>query len=266
MSRGDDIVVQQKGLSQEYLHMVERINRNYPAIKKDSENFYKAHSQFMQWTLDVACLTPIRSARQMLAEINKTKLAIEEAGFAVRKKRLEIAAKEEQRSTATGTNQALLDVEIDELGSQIANIDDNVKGAIRKISALMTQYRNILEKTGKKRLTERDFEDDEERYHILTAFNQALCAARARGGLIDEGNHIYLFQLGINGTDAQMEVTNYLESEQRYFMEGGKPEHETTLRWLDALAEKYKGCVRGYLDRRGMLLLDVSSLCRQGDA
>ena len=49
-------------------------------------------------------------------------------------------------------------------------------------------------------------------YHVMTCLKQALNAARARGGVIDEGNLIYLFDMGINSAQAQAEIYAYLEA------------------------------------------------------
>jgi hypothetical protein len=248
-------------LPKEYQGMVENINTHYPALKRDSNNFYKSHSQFMQFTLDVTCLTQIRSLKQILAEINNTKMALEESHYNLKKKRIEMKKKEKLLQEAKDDlDKEMLEVEIDELGSQIMNTSDYVMGAIRKMSSFVTQYNNIMESMGKTELTEQDYEEDEEKYHIMTAFSQGLHAARAHGGYIDEGNQIYIFQLGINGTQAQAEVSSYLNSEMDFMAKGGTPPHDNTLKWLEALAEKYKGCSRKYLQHRGMIVMDEKSL------
>ena len=72
------------------------------------------------------------------------------------------------------------------------------------------RYGGILVKVGKETITEEDYEREEARYHIMTCMKQALNAARARQGIIDEGNLIYLFDLGINAAQAQAEVFAYL--------------------------------------------------------
>ena len=184
----------------------------------------------MQFTLDVTCLTQIRSLKQILAEINNTKMALEESYYTLKKKKIEIKKKQKQLlETTDDIDKEMREVEIDELASQLRNTTDYVMGAVRKMSSFTTQYNNIMESMGKTELTEQDYEEDEEKYHIMTSFSQGLHAARAHSGYIDEGNQIYLFQLGINGTQAQAEVTSYLNSEMEYIAKGGTPPHEVTL-------------------------------------
>lgn len=247
-------------LPTEYCSMLERIESRYPALKRDTESFYKTQSQFMDNMLTVSAPTELRNLRQILAEIQKCKSALQEAYFNNKKKSVEIRRKAQDLESATGLDAELLEIEIAELRHQIANAEDYMKGAIRKISAYMTQYDGILEKTGKTELTEADFEEDEERYHIMKAFEQGLCAARSRGGWIDEGNQIYFYQIGINGMVAQAEVERYLLEEQKIIEAGQEPAHEMTTKFLEHCARKFKGCSRQYAERKGMTLLDRGSL------
>jgi hypothetical protein len=94
----------------------------------------------------------------------------------------------------------------------------------------------------------------------MTAFNQALTAARARGGLIDEGNHIYLFQLGINGALAQAEVTSFLEAEQNALNEGIAPSHDGIVKWLNLLADRFEQAPEQYAAQRNMQTFNDSLL------
>ena len=94
----------------------------------------------------------------------------------------------------------------------------------------------------------------------MTAFNQALTAARSRGGLIDEGNHIYLMQLGINGGVAQAEVTALLESENELIADNKAPTHDMLMNWLEALADRFVAAPEMYAQRRGMITFDPSTI------
>jgi hypothetical protein len=73
-------------VKKEYKTMLDNIHATLPAIKQSSSNFYKSHSQFMGVMLDVTAITPIRSVKHTLAEIDKTRMALEEAHLKMRKK------------------------------------------------------------------------------------------------------------------------------------------------------------------------------------
>jgi hypothetical protein len=124
----------------------------------------------------------------------------------------------------------------------------------------LDQYQAVLNALGKDHLTELDYEKDEVRYHIMTAFNQALTAARARGGLIDEGNHIYLFQLGINGAVAQAELTAFLQAEQEALNNGIAPSHEGIVKWLNLVADKFEKAPELYAAQRNLKILNTDLL------
>ena len=81
-------------VKEEYKGMLKNISTNLPAIKKSSSNFYKSHSQFMGVMLDVTAITPIRSIKHTLAELDKTRMALEEAHLKMMKKDIELREKE----------------------------------------------------------------------------------------------------------------------------------------------------------------------------
>lgn len=251
-------------LNKEYLGMVDHIKEHLPAIQNDSENFYKAGTQFKNVVLDVTDLTPVSSLRHILAVIDQTKMALEEAHVNLRKKQIELKRKQEQfDSMEDGYDKDLLEVDLIELTNHSRNIQNSVHGAVRKLSFFVTQYKAILEKMGKTEITEREVELEEDRYHIMTAMKQALTSARTRGGIIDEGNHIYLFDMGINGAVAQAEVFSYLKLEEELMQKGQLPTHDLTLEWLEHCANKFADCSRQYAEKRGFITLDQKSLVKE---
>jgi hypothetical protein len=138
-----------------------------------------------------------------------------------------------------------------------------MKGAIRKMSFLMTQYRSVLDHIGKDFITEEDYEREEKRYHVMTALKQALNSARPRGGVIDEGNSIYLFDIGVNVSHAQAEIFNYLKIENEMISKGQAPSHEMTVEWLEKCADKFQNCSEEFAKSRGFTILDEKSLTRE---
>ena len=72
-----DIDIQLPAAKPEYKSMLANIAEKAPAIRQASSNFYKSHSQMMSVTLDVTAITPIRSIKHTLAEIEKTKSALQ---------------------------------------------------------------------------------------------------------------------------------------------------------------------------------------------
>jgi len=251
-------------ITPEYKGMLEHINANLPAISRDSENFYKSASQFKNVTLDVTDLTPMGSLKHILAVIDRTRMALEEAHISVKRKQIELKKKTiEYDNAEEGPDKELLWVDIVEINNHLNNSENSVKGALRKLSFFTTQYQAIMQKLGKDEITEEDYELNESRHHVMTAMKQALNAARTRNGVIDEGNHIYLFDMGINGAVAQAEIFAYLQAEQEMLAKGEEPTHELTVRWLEACADKFADCGAKFAELRGFIPLDKKSLAKE---
>ena len=256
-----DIDIQLPMSKPEYKSMLANIKEHAPAIRQASSNFYKSHSQMMSVTLDVTAITPIRSIKHSLAEIEKTKAALQESYF--RMKKDEVKLKKLERKLLDETDpleQEMLEIKITEKQAQAASSRGYVEGAVRKLNFFTNQYDNLMEKIGKEKLTEEDYELEEIKYHIMTCMKQALNSARPRQGVIDEGNMIYLFDLGINAAQAQAEVFAYLEWENKIIQEGNAPEHRHTVQWLEACADKWAHCPADFANSRGFNLLDKTSL------
>jgi hypothetical protein len=245
----------------EYNLMLKNIQDRMPAVTRDTSNFHKSHSQFMSVTLDVTAITPIRSIKHTLAEIDRTKSALQEAYIGLRKKQNELKKKERELESCTDAlDRELLEIEILELNSHLEGTQNHVNGALRKMNFMVNQHKQLLEVVGKNEITEEEYEKEEARYHIMTCMKQALNAARSRNGMIDEGNLIYLFDLGINAAQAQAEVFAYLNMENQLISNGTAPTHEMTMRWLEACADKWQQDPATFAARRGFSVFDRSSL------
>lgn len=245
----------------EYNLMLKNIQDRLPAVERDTSNFHKSHSQFMQVTLDVTAITPIRSIKHTLAEIDRTRSALQEAYISMRKKQVELKKKQEALAAcADPLDREMLEIEILEINSHLEGSQNHVNGALRKMNFFVNQHKQLLEKVGKNEISEEDYEREEARYHIMTCMKQALNAARSRNGMIDEGNLIYLFDLGINAAQAQAEVFAYLNMENQLISNGQAPTHEMTMRWLEACADKWQDDPAKFAARRGFSVFDRSSL------
>jgi hypothetical protein len=256
-----DINIHLPAARPEYKSMLANIQEKAPAIAQASSNFYKSHSQMMSVTLDVTAITPIRSVKHSLAEIEKTKAALQEGYFRMKKDEVKLK-KIERKITQEEDHleRELLEIKRDELIAKAESSRGYVEGAIRKLNFFTNQYDSLMEKLGKDTLTEEDYEEEEIKYHIMTCMKQALNAARSRNGMIDEGNLIYIFDLGINAAQAQAEVFSYLQWENELVKQGKAPEHHHTVQWLEGCAEKWKHCPTDFANSRGFQIMDRTSL------
>ena len=245
----------------EYRSMLQNIDAKAPAVAQATSNFHKSHSQFMGVTLDVTAITPVRSIKHTLAEIDRTRSALQEAYIGMRKKENKLKKLERKlEKEDDDLERELLEIKIVEAKAHLISTQDHVQGAIRKLNFFTNQYDNLMKKLGKEHLTEEDYELEEVKYHIMTCMKQALTAARSRGGSIDEGNMIYIFDLGLPAAEAQMEVLAYLSWENEMMANGKAPQHSDTLAWLEKCADKWAHCPAKFAESRGFQLLDKTSL------
>jgi len=251
--RMDDLVVIKNELCDEekYVTILDEIGEMIPEIDRSTKLFNKSQSHFMDNMLTVSHITPIRNLRQILAEVKNTRMALAEAYYSFEKIKLDLEEKKIYLLSLQGIPKRRVELEVKEIEWKLSCLRENVNGAIRKLGNYAKQYRLIQETYNLQNFTEDDFEEEEERYHITKAFQQGLSAARAHGGYIDEGNQIYLEQVGINGTVAQVCVTNYLNQEAIMVGNGVEPTHEMQLEFLLSMAEKFKGCSKKYAQWKG---------------
>jgi hypothetical protein len=247
----DPLVALQKP---EYQEMLAVINDSALEIQRTTQIFNKTQSQFMDNMLTVSHLTPFRNLRQVLAEMTRTRSALNEAYFNLELKKIKV---ERLKYKLLGENDAFkckeLEIKIQQAEYQIASSMEYVNSAIRKMANYTAQYNSIKKQLPD--LSEKTFEEQEERYHIMKAFEQGLCAARSHGGFIDEGNQIYLHQVGINGSLAQVEMSKYLNWEYSTIDKGGEVTHEDQLKWLESMADKFKGCATKFAEYKGMTVM-----------
>jgi phosphopantetheinyl transferase (holo-ACP synthase) len=230
---------------EEHLPMLEKMQELMPVIQKHSNNFMKTQSQFMDNMLTVNHHTDMRNMRQILAEVNSTMNALREAYFKIKKENVKIEMlKRDMEKETDELKKELLAIKIDEKLSNQSVSQQYISGAIRKVTNHISNFENILKTKNMTEFDEKDFEDEEEEYHIKRAFMQGLCAARSHNGIIDEGNQIYCENVGINGGVAQREVTKYLIKEEELYKAGQEPTYEMYEEFLTKMAEKFKGCAK----------------------
>lgn len=251
----------------EHKEMLGTIQENLPEIQRASSLFYKTQSQFMDNMLTISHPTPIRNLRQIAAEYNRTKDALRENHFKFKKQEIELKIKQrEYQREQDELKKELLLIEINEILSNAEVTKGYISGAIRKLTNYSEQYKAILKTHNIENFNEVDFEQEEEKYHIMKAFDQAVCAARTRNGVIDEGNMIYLTQIGINGSSAQKQIHLYLIEEGKLLSQNQEPSHEMYLEFLQKMYEKYKGSASKYAHYKGMIgTMTKHALIKEGD-
>lgn len=237
----------------EHRAMIENISEKMPEVIRGTSFFGKQQSQFMDNNLTISHYTPMRNMNQSLAQITKTREAIQENMIKLKRKEIEIEIKERDiEKTDDQLQKKLLAIDIAELQNHLAVSRLYISGAIRELSNYMNQYSAMMETHGLNGWNEETFDQAEEQHHIMKAFEQAYCAAVSGRGGFDEGNMIYITQLGINGHTAQKDLQVYLYEEDQMLKMGKDPTHEMFRRFLHRMAEKHKGCSSEFSKYKGL--------------
>ncbi|MBD3354345.1 MAG: hypothetical protein GF364_22875 [Candidatus Lokiarchaeota archaeon] len=239
--------------------MLDIIQQNLTKVKADTSNFNKRQSAFMDNMLTVTQMTPLRRARQCLSEIERSMMALRTSYFKMKKEKVKIKnikkkiqLLEKNNDGDDDLNIEMAQIKLEEKEANLEHSQGYISGAIRKVTQLIEQYNSILEKAGVEEFTEEAFEKEEEEYHIKTALIQAICAARARGGVIDEGNHIYLQQIGLNGATVQRDLNELFRLEQQLLEQGKAPTNELVMEFLEKAYRGYKGCSERFAQWKGL--------------
>jgi len=257
----------------EHQDMLNYIEKNIPEVTRELSLFGKSQSQFMDNQLTVSHLTPKRNIRQVLAELNATMSAYRENYIECEKKKIEIdILKEDLEEEKNDLKKKLIKLDIKKKVNELEYIKNYVSGAIRKMTNYMEQLQSIKEKYNIKDFSEKSFEEEEEAYHISKAFQQGICAARARGGLggggIDEGNMIYLEQIGISGALANELVQNFFEREKQMIDDKKHPQdvYALYLQFIREVCDFFKGSYKQLAKFKGMTgNISEKALLKEGD-
>lgn len=247
----------------EYQLMAKELQQNLPMIRDACSHFGKNQSQFMDNFLTISHPTPLRNCRQILAEMNKLLEAMNEAYYSISKKKIKIKKLQKKLiSKKDSLDKEEIELEIYHETASINTTMLYVEGALRAITNYREQYTQILNNAGYSDISEIDFETEEEKYHIMKAFEQALCAARSRGGIIDEGNHIYFSQLGVNGAMAQNFISKYLDMEQQALKNNSIIDAKFQQGFLKEMADYFKGCSEKVAEYKGQALKTEKALLK----
>jgi len=200
-------------------------------------------SQLM--TLNMAGDEPYRHLRQILAQIEKKKNAVEDASFKLRKDEIRkerLAEKDDEISKIC----------IQELTVKAERHRIYIEGAVKEIGMFQDVYDDIRETHGiPEKWDERDSEKGEIRHHIKmgfrTAFQELMC-----NGMVGRGSSEYLEQFCVHPQAARRQLHDYIPANEELLNNGKEPNIEHFHNFLDAMADKYKDAHKAVMKRIGL--------------
>ena len=196
-------------------------------------------------TLTMLTMSPYRQMRQCLSQIEKKRLAIEDAYF--KNAKLDVRIKE---WLAKDTEMSR--IRIQEARYQQERGAMYIEGAIKEIATFQDAMEEIRISNGiPENWTERDAEDDEVRHHIMQAFRQSHRDMLLTGH-ITQGNAEYLEQYGIHLQTAERIVGDYIQQVNEMMDTGKMPSVEHLYEFLDHMANEFYSAHKLVMNRIGL--------------
>ena len=232
-------VIDSKKLAKISQRMVEIDRANLTAGKKNTQ----VTSQLM--TLTMMCDAPYRRLRQVLAQIEKTRNAIEENIFNLRKKKVEL-----RRLRESDDELDIIEGDHIEHGMQRGKI--YLEGALKELAMFQETYDEI-KKTHNipDDWDEVNMEKEEIANHIRMAFRNGVRNIMT-GGALGNGTLEYLEQFGIHPQTAHKMIAGYIEKTNKLIEEGRAPTVDHLYEFLDYCAETFQDAHKAVMKRIGI--------------
>lgn len=214
------------------------VSERMPELAEKTKIFDRNNSQT---TISMMTLTmlngqsPMRLLRQILAEVERRKMALAEAQLSHAKLVAEI---KELSDSGCGPVQEA------ELRLKNINLDimeSKVNGSIKDIATLIDAYDSIKATHKIDEWDEKSFEDSEKWHHIRRGF-ELLYRNMIQSGRAHEATIEYLQQYGVHVQIALAEVGVYISSINQAIESGNMVTASSIEDFLDAMATKYKHC------------------------
>ena len=217
---------------------VAKVSERMPELAEKTKIFDRNNSQT---TISMMTLTmlngqsPMRLLRQILAEVERRKMALAEAQLSHAKVLAEIEALDASEQTPVVQAEARLKrISLD-------SMEGKINGSIKDIATLIDAYDSIKATHGIDDWDEKSFEDEEKRHHVRRGF-ELLYRNLIQGGRAHEATIEYLQQYGVHVQIALAETSSYISAVNEAIKDGKMVTASNLEDFLDAMADKYKHC------------------------
>jgi hypothetical protein len=206
-----------------------------PELAAKTKAFDRNNSQS---TLQMMTLTmlngqsPMRMLRQVLAEVEKRKMALAEAQLNHAKLMAEIDVLAAKEPTP------VIDAELRLKRISLDMLESKVNGAFKDIAALSDAYDAIKAKHEIVDWDEATFEAEEKRHHVRRGF-ELLYRNLIEYGRAKDATIEYMQQYGVHVQVALAEVSGYITHVNSQIASGNPPSSASMEDFFDQMAEKY---------------------------
>lgn len=215
---------------------VAKVNEYLPEIEQQTRAFDRNNSQH---TLSLMSLTmlnghsPMRMMRQVMAEVEKRKMALAEAQHSHAERREEIEGLEDK-----GFRTEVEDAKLRMLYVQLSTLESKINGSFKDIATLIDAYNNIKAKNGIDEWDEEAFEREEKRHHVRRGF-ELMYRNLMDGGRASTATIEYMQQYGVHPQVGLTEVAGYVQHTSKQIANGVLLHSNDLEDFLDKMADKY---------------------------
>jgi len=171
-----------------------------------------SHSQWDWKHLNLHYHSPYKNMRQIGAEINSKKAALNEAKWRQIKNEVKIRQIEEklEKGNLEYWKEVKLKIKLTQQKEGMAEGMLYIEGAMKDILALNDLYEQLKNKVSD--FSENDYEQEESKNHLKRSIVQCIRDVR-QSGSITKGEQEYLEQIGVNPGKMQLLIRQYLQKE-----------------------------------------------------
>lgn len=218
--------------------VISRVSERLPEISEKIKIFDRSNSQTSISMMTLTMLngqSPMRLLRQILAEVERRKMALAEAQVSHAKLISEI--NDLSSKELNSVQEAELRLKVFSLDS----MEGKINGAMKDIATLIDAYDSIREKNNITEWDERSFEDEEKLHHIRRGF-ELLYRNIIQMSRPHEATIEYLQQYGVHIQIALAEVLSYINLVNEAIKGGDLVTASNMEDFFDSMAKKYKHC------------------------
>jgi len=218
---------------------VAKVNEFLPELDSKTKYFDRNNSQSTLSMMSITMLngqSPMRMMRQIMAEVEKRKMALAEAQVNHAKQLEEI--KELQTKLQDDPDNNLLNAKLRQVMVGITMHESKINGSFKDIAVLIDSYNAIKENNGIEDWDEEQFEREEKRHHVRRGF-ELMYRNLMDGGRASTATIEYMQQYGVHPQVGLAEVQSYMNSVTDRMNNGMMPHANDLEDFLDAIADKY---------------------------
>ena len=213
---------------------VAKVNQFLPEIEEKTRFFDRQNSQSTLGLMTLTMLngqSPMRMMRQVMAEIEKRKMALAEA-------QVSHAETIRDMQDLEGDIDPVSEAKYRQKVVSLSTMENKINGSFKDIATLIDQYNNIKEVNGIDEWDEEAFEAEEKRHHVRRGF-ELMYRNLLDGGRAQTATIEYLQQHGVHPQVSLTEVSGYIKHVSDRIAAQDLPHSNDLEDFLDTMADKY---------------------------